>query len=760
MTKAGAQAWTGCPPTLEPLWCDGFPSFLRGAKPAAEGSCVITMDRSLNEEELDEVLAGAFARGQKALSEFESKRFLSQCGIPVTQEFLVHSVEEAAAAAKQMGYPVALKACGPALSHKSELGALALNVKSAGEVKREGGRLLHVQGGGGLLVQEMVRGDRELVVGLTRHSRFGPCIMFGVGGVLTEVLKDVTFRVAPLTPEDIQEMLEEIKGRKMLEAFRGQAPADLEGLIQVVMAISDIALRHEAVRQIDINPLKLRPDGKPVAVDALLVLSDQGIEETAPSQRLEQGSGVLFRRKSRESWAHFFEPKSVAIVGASSVPGKPGHDVVRNILANEYAGRVYPVNPKGGKILGVPAYQTVSGLPEGIDLAVVIVSADKSAQALRECIAKGIRHVVLAAGGFAEVDRSGAEIQKELTALIRENGVHALGPNTSGHISTPHKFTSTFFPLGKIRRGNISYIAQTGNFATHTMKYILSAEHFGVARVIGLGNAIDTDECDALESLEHDPETRAILMYLEQIKRPQRFLQIARRITRKKPVVMLKAGATEAGKQAALAHTASMAMEDHLVDGMLKQAGVIRIHDYTHLVLLGKALSMCSLPRGNRVAFLAPSGAMLVVLSDLCTRVGLEVPDLQPESLRRLREISLPFILMRNPVDIWAAASVLGIEKGYKEGMEVVLKDPRIDAVVPILLLNKDTGIPSYDFIVELAKKYRDKPILVSFTGEEHFMRECKAYLEPRGVPTFATIEDPFHALSVLSRCRKAMDRK
>jgi acyl-CoA synthetase (NDP forming) len=711
------------------------------------------MDRSLNEEDLNEMLAKALGREQKALSEFESKRFLSHFGIPVSQEFFVRTVEDATTAARRIGYPVALKACGPALSHKSELGALALNVKSAREVKKEGARLLHVKGCEGLLVQEMVRGDRELVVGLARHPRFGPCIMVGVGGVLTEVVRDVVFRVAPLSRVDVREMLEEIRGRKMLEAFRGQAPADLERLIQIVRTLGDIALRREGILQIDINPLKLRPDGKPVAVDALLVLSDV-------SQRLEQGSRVLSLPKSRESWAHFFEPKSVAVIGASSVPGKPGHDVVRNILANEYAGRVYLVNPKGGEILGVPAYQTVSDLPEGIDLAVVIVSADKSAQALRECIAKGIRHAVLAAGGFAEVDRSGAEIQKELTTLIRENGVHALGPNTSGHVSTPHKFTSTFFPLGKIRRGNISYIAQTGNFATHTMKYILSAEHFGVARVIGLGNAIDTDECDALESLEDDPETRAILMYLEQIKRPQRFFQIARRITQKKPVVMLKAGATESGKQAAIAHTASMAMEDHLVDGMLKQAGVVRIHEYTHLVLLGKALSMCSLPRGNRVAFLAPSGAMLVVLSDLCTRVGLEVPDLQPESLRRLREISLPFILMRNPVDIWAAASVLGIEEGYKEGMEVVLKDPSIDAVVPILLLNKDTGLPSYDFIVDLARKYHDKPILVSFTGEEHYMRECKAYLEPRGVPTFATIEDPFHVLSVLARCRKAMNRQ
>jgi acyl-CoA synthetase (NDP forming) len=417
------------------------------------------------------------------------------------------------------------------------------------------------------------------------------------------------------------------------------------------------------------------------------------------------------------------------------------------------------VNPKGEEILGHKAHKSISDLPKGIDLGVVIVSADKSPIALRECASKGIKHLVMAAGGFAEVDSSGAEIQREVVKIIEENSLHVLGPNTSGNVSTPHNFTSTFFPLGKIRRGNVSYIAQTGNFATHTMKYILSAEYFGVARVIGLGNAVNTDECDALEYLEDDPETKAILMYLEHIKRPKRFLEIAQRVTLKKPIVMLKGGATEAGKQAAIAHTASMALEDHLVDGLLKQAGIVRIYDYTSLVLVAKALSMLPLPRGNRVSFLAPSGAMLVVLSDLCTRFGLEVPALQPGSLKRLQEISPPFILMRNPVDIWAATLVRGIEYGYREGMEAVLDDPNIDAVVPVLLLTKDSGIPSYDFIVELADKYKEKPMLVTFSGEEYYMRECKAYLEPLGVPTFAEIEQPFQVLSVLVKCHKAMMR-
>jgi acetyltransferase len=222
---------------------------------------------------------------------------------------------------------------------------------------------------------------------------------------------------------------------------------------------------------------------------------------------------------------------------------------------------------------------------------------------------------------------------------------------------------------------------------------------------------------------------------------------------------MLKSGATEAGRQAAVAHTAAMAAEDRLVDGLLHQAGIVRIWNYTHLVLAGKALSMAPLPKGRGISFLAPSGAMLVTLADLCVRLGLEVPELTPEARGRLQEISPPYIRMRNPVDIWAAASVSGVGFGYREGMEAVLKDPNIDAVIIVLLLTEDTGIPSFDFIVDLARKYPEKPVLVSFSGDKRYDDECKAFIEPQGVPSFPEIEQPFEALSILWRCAQAMKR-
>jgi acetyltransferase len=455
----------------------------------------------------------------------------------------------------------------------------------------------------------------------------------------------------------------------------------------------------------------------------------------------------------------FFEPRSVAVIGASAVPGKAGHELLRNIQANGFPGRVHPVNPKGGEILGLPVVPSIGALPSGVDLALIVLPAEATPQAVRDCAARGIRCVACMAGGFAEVDESGGRIQRELEEIVRDTGIRLMGPNISGHTSTPAAFTSAFFPLGRIRRGTVSVIAQTGNFATHTMKYILSGEHYGVSRVIGLGNKVDLDESDALEYLAEDPETSAILCYLESFKRSARFLELARRVTRRKPIVMLKSGATDAGRQAAVAHTAALASEDRIVDGMLRQAGIVRVPDYSHLLIALKALSMLPLPAGGRVSFLAPSGALLVVLSDLCVRLGLDIPALLPANVRRLQEISPPYIRMRNPVDIWAAATVRGVEFAYREGLEAVLRDPAIDAAIPVLMLTKEIGVPGFEFLLELRSRHPRKPMLVTFSGDKDCMEQCKAFLEPHGIPAFFEIEYPFIALSILARCARAMAR-
>ncbi len=697
---------------------------------------------------IETIIANALAEKQNTLTEYDSKRILAEYGIPTTREFIAEDFAAAEQAADRIGYPLALKVCAAAAQHKTEMGLIELGIKDAAELKRAYDRLASKARdlSGAILVQEMIAGSRELVMGMVRDPQFGPCVMFGLGGIFTEALGDVSFRVAPLSDGDARSMPTEIQGSKILEGIRGMAPVQTDRLSHCLRRLGQIGLDHPAISEIDINPLIVR-DGQPVAVDALVVLKEpqpQVSEEKPVSGNLD----VLF------------EPRSVAVIGASGTPHKAGNDVIQNILANEFGGKLYLVNPKGGEILGHPVYPSIQDLPEAIDLAIIILPATATPQAIRDCAAKGAKAIVMAASGFAEVDEQGEKLQEETIQAIRETGVRAIGPNTSGHTSTPHNFTSSFFPLGKVPRGHVSYLAQTGNFATHTMRYIISGEHFGVARVLGMGNKLDVEESEVLEYYGRDPETKAIFVYLESFKKPRRFLEVASEVTRSKPVVLLKGGSTAAGSRAAVAHTAALASDDRIIDGALRQAGVVRVYDYSHLILAAKAISAMPLPRGNRVSFSAPSGAMLVCMTDLChRRWGLQVPELEEKTRRYLQEISPPYIRMRNPVDIWPAATATGVEYAYREGTEAVLKDDNIDAAVIILMITEETGVPPMDFIVDLAGRYPEKPLYVTFSGQKKYMDAAKAYLEPRGVPTFPLIEQPFEVLSILARCRQAMDR-
>ncbi|MCL5736100.1 MAG: acetate--CoA ligase family protein [Actinobacteria bacterium] len=695
-----------------------------------------------------EALSCAMDKGVTLLPEDEGKSLMAEYGISVPHGRRVSNLAEAERAAVEIGYPLVLKALVPGLAHKSESRAVLLNIADLRGLRSAIADMSRRFPEVPFLVEEMATEGAELIAGLVDDPQLGPCLMIGTGGIFTEVFEDAVFLLLPATRADIVAALPRLRGYRLLSGFRGSPPVDKKRLVDALEGLAkfgvDAAGYYDAV---DINPLRAAADTT-VALDV----------------KVHMKQVVTARPEGRDLNSHdfagFFEPRSVAIVGASNTPGKPGNTVIKNLIANGYQGEIYPVNPKGGEILGYTVYRSSAELPEGVDLAVIIVPAKDSPESLRDVASRGIKHVVLSAGGFAETSDTGATIQQELLDILAQNYMRALGPNTSGNISTPSRFTSSFFPLGELRRGNVGYIAQTGNFATFTMKYILTGEYFGVSRVVGLGNKIDVDESQALAYLGADPETHAIVMYVESIKYPRKFLEVARTVTREKPVVMLKGGATAAGKQAASAHTAALAAEDRIIDGLLRQAGITRLENYSDLVLAGKVLSMCPLPDGNRVGFLAPSGAMLVALSDLCTRLGLTLPSLMEETRERIQAITPSFIRIRKPVDIWAAALSCGVKPAYADGLDALLKDPNLDAVIAIFMLTREMGMPdSFSFVSELAQQHKDKPVLISFTGDKECMDECRSALEPLGIPTFMQIEEPFRALSILHRCAQVKKR-
>ena len=457
---------------------------------------------------------------------------------------------------------------------------------------------------------------------------------------------------------------------------------------------------------------------------------------------------------------YFFEPRSVAVIGASKTPGKAGHEILVNMQANGYAGKIFPVNPGGGgDILGLRSYRSVKEISEPIDLGVFIVPAEKTLEPLRECAEKKIPAVVISSGGYAEVDEQGARLQEEILAVARASGMRIIGPNTSGLTSMPASLTTTFFPIGKIRRGPISYIAQTGNFATHTMKWIMTAENFGVSRVAGLGNKMDVEDSEVLDFLGQDPETRAVCMYVEGFRNPRRFWEVARRVTRKKPVVILKGGRTKAGAERAFSHTASLAGDDSVFDGAFKQAGIARVRRYVDLINVAKAIAFQPLPPGRRVASLAPSGALGVVAADSCESLGLKMVRHSREALEKLRRISASWVTISNLVDMSAITPILGPVEAYKNVVETLLQDEGVDVVAAILLASPKIPAEEYRFLPELSARYPRKPIYVSFTGDKPSFDRARDFLENRSIPVFVPLEDIFETLQVLCRCQEAMNQ-
>jgi acetate---CoA ligase (ADP-forming) len=455
----------------------------------------------------------------------------------------------------------------------------------------------------------------------------------------------------------------------------------------------------------------------------------------------------------------FLEPKSVAIVGASDKPGKAGHEIMSNLLANEYPGKIYPVNPGADTVEGYKAYASVKNLPQIPDVVVLLIPASATLEVLEECAQKGAKSVIIESGGFAEVDEQGVKLENKAVELAHSSGMRIMGPNTSGVISTPGKFITTFFPLGKIRAGSVSYVAQTGNFATHTMKWILTAENYGVSRVIGLGNKCDVDESEVIEFLGNDPRTSVICVYLEGFKSGRHFIEVAKAVSKKKPILVLKGGVTTGGTRAVATHTAALTTDSTILDGIFRQAGVTRIQRYTELIHVPKAMAFQPLPRGNRVAIFVPSGALGVLAADACESLGLKVAKLSEKTLQRIQEITPSWLKISNPVDIWAAGQTHGFERGYRQGMEAALADENVDAVISVLLLTSEGGPTKLDFVPELHLQSPSKPLIVATTGDKESFERSKAFLENRSIPVYAAVEEACQTLATMYRSAQMMER-
>jgi acetyl coenzyme A synthetase (ADP forming)-like protein len=435
------------------------------------------------------------------------------------------------------------------------------------------------------------------------------------------------------------------------------------------------------------------------------------------------------------------EPTRVAVIGAGRTPGGIGHQILRNLLQAPFSGRVYPVNRGADSVSGVPAYASVGDIPGGADVAVIAVPAHAVLDAVRECGASGVAALVIISSGFAETGPEGAAAEAELLETARRYGMRVVGPNCMGVINTDPavRLNTTFAPV-EPPTGDIAFFTQSGALG---IAVITEAERLGIglSGFVSAGNKVDLSGNDLLQYWEQDPRTQVILLYLESFGNPQRFGEIARRISRRKPIVAVKGGRSAAGARAAASHTAALASPDTAVDALFHQSGVIRVESLERLFDVARVLAMAPLPGGNRVAVVGNAGGAGIVTADACESAGLRVPELSPETQERLRQALHSAAAIGNPVDMTAMA---GPEQ-YGDALRAVLADPGVDSVIAIFTpLNTDV-----DGIVETIRKVGEeatKPLLAALFGE------VQARLRrSRELPVFSFPEAAAYALGAVT---------
>lgn len=482
------------------------------------------------------------------------------------------------------------------------------------------------------------------------------------------------------------------------------------------------------------------------------------IGEQAPPARRTEGNGMssdLPREQAISSLQAVFRPRSIAVVGVSRTPGTPGYQVLDNLLRHGFTGVVYPVNPNARVVHSIPCYATVADIPEPVDLAVVAVPKERVLDVVDECGAKGVRAVVVITAGFKEVGGEGLERERALLEKARGYGMRLVGPNCLGVLNTDPavSMNATFAPTMP-PAGPVSFMSQSGTIGITILDY--AAEYgIGIRNFISVGNKPDVSGNDVMEYWAEEEGSRVILMYLENFGNPRKFVNLARRVTREKPVIAVKSGRTTAGVRAVSSHTGVLASQDVAVDALFAQCGVIRVDTVEELFDLAMAFGHLPVPAGNRVGIVTNAGGPGIIIADACESEGLEVPELTPATQSRLRGVLAAEASVSNPVDMIATATA----QHYESALGIVLEDPNIDAVIAAFV--PPLGVRQVDVasaIVAARRANPEKPLLAVLMGREG-LPQGRAALQRAGVPAYIFPESASRALAAMDRYRRWQQR-
>ena len=682
----------------------------------------------------------------KVITEESSKEILSEYGIKVPQYALVTSSDEAVKKSKEIGFPLVAKIVSADILHKTDVGGVKVGLRSEDEVKKAFDDMYHrlkekfdVKG---VLLEKMVPNGVELIIGLQNDSQFGPSIMVGLGGIYTELFKDVSFRVLPITKDDAIKMLNSLRGRDILKGFRGSKPVNMDMISEAIVNIGtlgvDLAGKYESI---DFNPVVVYPDGYFV-VDAKIILKEKSSDDAISKASPDASFMDLF-----------FNAKSVALIGASPEPGKIGNSVMESLVKHDYKGKVYPVNAKGyPEIMGVKAYKNLLDIKDPIDVVIVTVDLKFVPDLLAECGKKNIHNMVIISGGGKELGGERAAIEKRIQDLSRELNVRIIGPNCIGIFNGENRLDCAFqghLRMIRPRQGNVAFLSQSG---TVGIAFMETADAFGLSKMISYGNRSDVDEADMIHYLAQDPDTNVIGLYVEGLGDGRKFMNSAKNVIKEyqKPIVVFKNGRSTKGAKQAASHTGSLGGSFAVISGAFEQTGIISVDSYEELTSALKALTWQPVPKGNRIAMVTNGAGPIIAAIDNFERLNLELAQLSDQTTKSFKEHYPATYVIGNPCDVTGSASA----DDYRFAIQAFLDDPNVDIVMPWFVFQDD---PLEEKIVDILgdlQKQKKKPILVGAMGGP-FTEKLSKKIEAFNIPVYQSVITWITAAGSLAKWQK-----
>jgi len=698
----------------------------------------------MTNERVKKLFNDIYLSKERVITEELAKQVLTEYGVRVPKYALVTNAEEAEIEAGKVGFPLVAKIVSPEILHKTDVKGVKVGLQNHEDVKNAFNdmydRLSKQYNVKGVLLEKMATaGGVELIVGLQNDPQFGPVIMAGIGGIYTEVFKDVSFRVLPITKDDAISMIDDLKGNKILKGFRGMPPVNMNMLAEALVNIgkfgTEMAPYYESI---DFNPI-IFYENEYVVVDAKILLREKPDPE------------VISTAQPRSEYMDlFFNAKSVALIGASPEAGKVGNSVLESLAKHEYSGKVYPVNAKGySEIMGLKAYKSIDEIPDKVDVVVVTVDLKFVPDLLRSAAKKDIHNFVIISGGGKELGGERATIEAQIRELSKELQIRIIGPNCIGMFNGENRLDCAFQGHARMirpRKGDVAFLSQSG---TVGIAFMESSDTFGMSKMISYGNRSDVDEADMIWYLSEDPQTRVIGLYVEGLGDGRKFMNTARRVIaeRGKPVVVFKNGRSARGAKQAASHTGSLGGSYAVVKGALDQAGIISVDSYEEMTAALKALTWQPVPNGGRVAMVTNGAGPIIAAIDHFERLGLQVAELSEETKKSLKDHYPPTYVIGNPCDITGSANA----DDYRFAIQSFEDDPNIDIIMPWFVFQDDPLEESIVNVLASFQKQKKKPILVGAMGGP-FTEKISRQIEDTNVPVYHSVIEWVTAAGALAK--------